>query len=196
MSTEIKHVFAVDAESYGLYGDAFAIGVSVRHPFTNIEVDKFFAWHDVSLVPGFDPTSDDTKWLAANVPPFTALTHGTPASTPKALRTAFWRFYQEWRDRGIVVVADCGTPVEAWLFRQCVLDEPGRTWNGPFPLHDVATRRLDNNMEPTGKDDAARFPRLPEEARLHHPLCDARYSGRVWVVLGWGPPAKAENPAA
>lgn len=196
MSTEIKHVFSVDAESYGLYGDAFAIGVSVRHPLTNVEVDTFFAWHELELVRGFDPASDDAKWLAKNAPVFTHAVHGRPKDSPVALREAFWGFYRKWQDRGVVVVADCGAPVEAWLFRQCVQDAPGRTWSGPFPLHDVATRRLDRGMEPTGKDDEARFPRLPGETHLHHPLCDARYSGRVWVALGGElrvPPAKVEG---
>lgn len=182
-----KPVFSVDAESYGLYGDAFAIGVSVRDPLTNIELDTFFAWHEPGLVRGFDPASDDAQWLARNVPLFTAEVHGKPKDSPKALREAFWEFFQNWKDRGVVVVADCGAPVEAWLFRQCVLDAPGRIWNGPFPLHEAATRRLDKGMDPTGKDDETVYPRLPGETHLHHPLCDARYSGRVWVALGGGP---------
>ncbi len=106
MSAEIKHVFSVDAESYGLYGDAFAVGVSVRHLLTNIELDTFFAWHELELVRGFDPTSDDAKWLTNNAPLFTAAVHGKPKDSPKALREAFWGFFQKWKDRGVVVVAD------------------------------------------------------------------------------------------
>ncbi len=185
MSTE-QFVFSVDVESYGLYGNPFAIGVSVRDLATNKEVDSFFAWHPLTAVEGYAEDTRDTKWLHENVLPYlgTAPTH----QTPRELRDAFWAFYSKWWARKAVFVADYGVPVEAHLFRLCVQDDlAARNWEGPYPLHELGTRLFDH-----GQDPIATYDRLPDETPAHHPLFDARQSGRLWIEYSRAP-AKADT---
>ena len=168
-------VFSVDVESYGLYGDPFAIGVSVRDPVDNKEIDSFFAWHPLEAVEGYPEDSPGTTWLRQNVLPH--LGDAPTCKTPRELRDLFWAFYEKWRARKASVVADCGAPVETRLFYLCVRDDPkARNWDGPYPLHELRSRLLERGLDPH-----ATYPRLEDERPVHHPLCDARQSGRLWI---------------
>jgi len=80
------------------------------------------------------------------------------------------------KDKGAVLAADVPWPVEARFLAQCIDDEPGRKWDGPYPLIDIASVRL-----AAGLDPLASVERLAEELPQHDPLCDARQSGRLLV---------------
>jgi hypothetical protein len=106
----------------------------------------------------------------------------------KYIRGDFWKAWLRWLNDGAVLCADCAWPVEARFLAACVDDNPSaRTWNGPYPLHDLASLRLAADKNPLATED-----RLPHELPVHNPLADALQSARLLVetlsVLrkGWG----------
>jgi hypothetical protein len=115
------------------------------------------------------------KWLNENViPTLIAPTH----NTPKEVRNSFWNFYSQWKNK-CIIVTDCGVPVESNFFRMCVADDPAtRTWEAPYPLHELGTLLLANNKDPIGV-----YTRHPDESPAHNPLNDARQSGRLWLEI-------------
>ena len=75
-------------------------------------------------------------------------------------------------------MADCAWPVEANFLSACVkLNHKEREWQGPYPLHDLASVLL-----ALGADALAVTERLPDELPAHHPLMDARQSARQLVA--------------
>lgn len=153
--------FSFDAETDGLYGEAFAIGAVVMESGGQ-ELDRFegISLHEPIVNP----------WVCENVLP---LVGGLTAyDTRKALREAFWQFYLKWRGKAIIV-ADVPYPVEAQLLRQCVqeaLDE--RCFQGPFPLLDVASVLFACGEDPL----VDRRAYGGYESPAHHPVEDARAS--------------------
>lgn len=75
------------------------------------------------------------------------------------------------------MIADCGNAIEARLFSECIRMAPAdRAWQGPYPLHEVATLRQAAGFDPIGT-----FPRIKaDEFPVHHPVADACQSYRLW----------------
>jgi len=70
---------------------------------------------------------------------------------------------------------ECGWPVEANFLEACIRDYPKtRNWEGPYPMHEIATLMLAAGMDPMGT-----YERLPEELPAHEPLADVRLSARL-----------------
>lgn len=158
-------IFSVDAETDGLYGEVWAIGAAVVEDGKST-VEVFGAQIDPAIVS--DP------WVRENVVPVVAL---NVLESRAALLNAFWGFWMEHRD-GSVAVADVGTPVEAGLFRACVaLDPAGRQWNGPYPLHEVATALLLAGVDP---DVDRREYCGRTDLVAHNPVHDALASALCW----------------
>ena len=116
-------------------------------------------------------------------------TPGTRMSASLAeMRQAFWACYRAAADgvsaaKGatLVVAAECGFPVEANFFRACILDDLAkRAYQGPFPLHEIATRVLAKCPDDKSPQYAHLNRREPAELPAHNPLCDARQSARIW----------------
>jgi len=165
--------FCFDVESYGLHGEGFAVGVVVVDRETGEEQQSFFASCPVEETAGFVENSDTHTWLKEHV-----LVHLQAPThlTPREVRHAFWKFYQSVNHKTTRFVADCGAPVEANFLRQCVLDNvEHRNFQAPYPLHELGTLLLVNGQDPVGY-----FTRLPAELPVHHPVCDARQSARIW----------------
>ena len=115
-------------------------------------------------------TDESRLWVNENVPPLEVT-----SPTPQHLRNAFWHQWRYWADQGAVLVADCAWPVEANFLSACVrLNHAEREWQGPYPLHDLASVML-----ALGRDPTATHARLPNELPAHHPLHDARQSARL-----------------
>jgi hypothetical protein len=156
-----------DVESIGLHGEGFAVGFVIvdaqqRQPAQ-------YTWF---CCPPERATGAEAnrKWVAENVPPMEP-TH----DSPRAVREAFWQEWLRWKAKGAVLVADCCWPVESRFLAACVDDDPhAREWEGPYPLHDLASVLL-----ATGKDPLATNERLPGEMPAHHPLTDAMQSARL-----------------
>ena len=157
-----------DVESVGLHGEGFAVGYVVIDETGREQEAGLLACASI----GAQGDDEGRAWIAANCPPISA-----NYVSPEDVRWSFWATWQRWQPRGAVLVADCAWPVEARFLAACVDDDPGvRTWQGPYPLHDVATARL-----MAGFDPLATVERLPRELPQHDPLADARQSARLWL---------------
>lgn len=173
------YTFCFDVESLGLYGEGFAVGVSVRENVTGKEVDTFYAGCPLHMCNNYDPSHADVNWLQENILP-----HLPPPTheTPRQVRDSFWNFYMSWKQKGnghVTFVADCGSPVESNFLRMCVLDDSeSRKWEAPYPLHELGTLLLC-----CGQNPIECYDRLSDEQPKHNPLCDARQSGRMWIEM-------------
>ncbi|GHC72913.1 hypothetical protein GCM10007320_09130 [Pseudorhodoferax aquiterrae] len=157
-----------DVESIGLHGDGFAVAWVVVNR-VGYRLDEGCLACDPNLCNG---TAESRRWVLLNVP---FLKPTSP--TPQHLRNAFWHEWRRWADQGAVLVADCAWPVEANFLAACVrLNHAEREWQGPYPLHDLASILL-----ACGRDALATTARLPDEMPAHHPLMDARQSARQLV---------------
>jgi hypothetical protein len=160
----------IDVESVGLHGDGFAVAwVVVNRQGERLEEGCLAC--DPVMACGSEA---DRRWVRENIPPL-------PITNPTKhhLRNTFWHAWRSWAERGAVMVADCAWPVEANFLSACVrLNYAEREWQGPYPLHDLATLLL-----ASGADPLAITERREDELPAHHPLMDARQSARQLVEL-------------
>lgn len=177
-------IFAVDAETDGLYGRTIAIGAvcgaDVFH--ARIPMDNPSARASESGYSSWRPNSHiKNDWVRDNViPVIWRISTEYPSS--EALEEEFWQFYRQ-HANGATVIAHCAAPVEASLFRRCI--EPvlfERAFQGPLPLHDLGTLLLALGEDPAS-DDAymAKHGLTPPPGRAHDPLYDARVTEIIWV---------------
>lgn len=155
-----------DVESIGLHGEGFAVGYVVVDGDGAVFDSGRYACPTAKAV-GPD---DGRAWVAENCPPIVA-TH----DFPRQIRAAFWNQWLAHKERGAVLVADCAWPVEARFLASCVDDDAQRTWEGPYPLHELASF-----MVAAGMDPMATYDRRSDEPQ-HDPLGDARQSARLLV---------------
>ena len=168
--SELFMVF--DCESVGLHGDTFAVGFVVvdRQGTTHAE-GCFYSPHYLA-----EGTKEGRDWVTQHV----RIQGGISCLSVSAVREGFWKQWLHWKEQGAVLIADRAWPVEARFLAKCV-DFPvmgleTREFQGPFPLHEVATARF-----LAGFDPLATVERLPDELPAHDPLCDARQSARLWL---------------
>lgn len=154
-----------DVESIGLHGEGWAVGfVVVDRDGLQYGAGLYACSPDAAKGP-----DDGRAWVAENCPPLEA-----NCASPAEVRHRFWQDWQDWKGRGAVLVADCAWPVEARFLIACVDDDPvTRTWQGPYPLHELASF-----LTAAGMDPMAEYDRLPGEPK-HDPLGDARQSARM-----------------
>lgn len=156
-----------DVESIGLHGEGFAVGWVVVTREGQRLAEGVMACDPARCI----GTEGNHRWVSDNVPRLVcAFNH------PRALRTAFWAEWRRWADRGAQLVADCAWPVEARFLAACVDDDEVREWQGPYPLHDLASVMLI-----CGRNPLETAARLADELPAHHPLHDARQSARLLV---------------
>lgn len=90
----------------------------------------------------------------------------------------FWNVWMTWKKDGALMFAECAWPVEAKFLAMCVgVNYPDSKWDGPYPLHDVASVMFAKDMDPM-----ATYLREPNELPAHDPLADARQSARLLVT--------------
>lgn len=166
--TELFMVF--DVESIGLHGEGFAVGFVVVHRNgTELDADMYACPPNAAK-----GNNEGWTWVKDNVPTLLK-TH----DAAWLIRAAFWIKWQEWKTKGAVLVADCCWPVEARFLAQCVEDQPvQREWQGPYPLHDIASMMLAKGWDPL-----LERPRKESEEPKHHPLNDARQSARLMLEV-------------
>jgi hypothetical protein len=156
-----------DVESVGLHGTGFAVGWVVIDAAGRVHADGYAACAPTKG----DGTSDGFTWVREHVQ--VQYTH----VTPREVRNEFWAVWHHWQGQGALLVADCAWPVEGRFLAACIDDAPAeREWQGPYPLHEIATARLLAGFDPT-----ATVARLPAEEPAHNPLADARQSARLWL---------------
>lgn len=167
-------ILSIDAEVDGLYGNAFAIAITVRE-----DGEEIYSWS------GRSPNRNvHDSWVRENVLP--ALV-GMPVthSSSVELEEAFWAEWMQHKD-GCTVITHCGSPVESGLFRRCVeRDLDNRQWVAPFPLHELATLLLMKGEDPLSVDSFMKKRGIkPQfEGVAHHPMFDAVCAAQVWEEL-------------
>lgn len=169
MSPLMSPLMVFDVESVGLHGEGFSVGYVVLVDGKEVEFGCFTA--PLSSAAGDD---EGRSWVEANIPP-TPITH----ESPRPVRDAFWFRWAYWKERGAILAADCGWPVEARFLCACVDDDKSRSWSGPYPFMEISSVLVAKGMDPLAKYD-----RLPSELPAHNPLFDARQSARLlWEAL-------------
>lgn len=160
----------IDVESVGLHGEAFAVGYVVTDDTGKRVAEDLIACNP-KIARG---TASDFEWVKRHVPDM-AFTAGAP----QHVMERFWIVWLDWKERGAEMWADCAWPVEARFLAACVEDgHPARDYQGPYPLHEIATLLLARGLDPL-----ATFQRLPDELPAHNPLADARQSARILHML-------------
>lgn len=163
-----EHFFIFDVESIGLHGEGFAVAGGVL----SIGQMEPFGGFCFSCPRGSAKGMDsDRKWVDENILPIPA-----HYETPVEIRTAFWNQWEASKQLfpGIVMAAECLWPVEAHFVIACVADDPSRTWDGPYPFHEIASL-----MAAAGMDPMAKYDRLEDEMPVHNPMADVRLSARL-----------------
>lgn len=150
--------FCFDAETNGLYGEVFAIAAVVVDEQGTI-LDQFCLKSEEQNV--------TDEWTRKNCVPY--LADIPECENRDKLRELFWAFYMQYKDC-CTIVADVPYPVEAQLLRSCVEKYPEeRTFQGPFPLIDVASVLFAHGIDPLV--DRLEFAGM--KGKRHHPLDDA-----------------------
>jgi hypothetical protein len=169
MNENIGSWMVFDCESVGLHGESFAVGYVVVD-----RTGKRLMEHIYACPPDAAKGDDEGRaWISENLPKFRA-----DCPDPTLVRVRFWLDWMVWKERGALLIADCAWPVEARFLAACVDDfpnDPDRPWQGPYPLHELASF-----MVAAGMDPHATYDRLPDEPQ-HDPLGDARQSARLLI---------------
>ncbi len=172
-----QYYFIWDGESLGLHGEGFAVAGGV---YKSDGTEVFTFAFDSPLHMALDNLevrsreSEDSKWVAENV---TIHPSSFQSKLPKYTRARFWDTWLTCKEKypGIIMAVECGWPVEARFLEDCIKDDPERrNWDGPYPLHEIASIMLAAGMDPM-----ATYERLPNELPAHEPLADARLSARL-----------------
>lgn len=170
----MKFIFVIDVESIGLTGEGYAVAGGVYEFGRELKLCEEFCFSCSPEQCAGD--FEDRKWVAENIPPI-KITH----ENPHYVRNAFWHKWVKIKQNypGVVMAAECGWPVEARFLNACVDYDSNRKWEGPYPLHDIASF-----LAAAGKDPMANYERLPHELPKHDPLADVRQSARLlWQVV-------------
>lgn len=170
----MRKVFSFDAETNGLWGQAFAIGALV-YDENGAEIARF-----VGRLPD---TEVADEWVKANVLPQLA---GLPVSHTdyESLLADFAKFYLANKADADIIV-HMGVPVESRL----LIDMHSRgmigDWDGPYPLHDVAGFLAQANEDPTSVDGYVQKHGLevPDFGTTHNPLYDSAVAASVYRHL-------------
>ena len=182
-----RYFFVFDVESVGLHGEGFMVGWVVLDTdgagryaeFGSAECPASAAAHATGSTAKHETA--DRAWVAEHVTSAPGA-HAVRASSPRAVRDAFWEAWTRAQARysGIVMAADVPIPVEANFVRACMLDNLNRS--SPYPFIDVASVLL-----ASGQDPLATFPRQSDELPQHTALADARQSARLlYAALAGG----------
>lgn len=122
----MKKIFSFDAETNGLWGQAFAVAAVVMED--GEEVDRFI---------GRCPISENVdRWVAENVLPQMAGIPETHQSYISMLRD-FIKFFLDHK-AGADIIVHMGMPVEARLFLDAHAAGFLMDFEGPYPLIDIS----------------------------------------------------------
>lgn len=171
----MKKIFSFDAETDGLWGQAFAIGALV-YDENGTEIARF-----VGRLPDTEVTDG---WVRENVLPKVAdlpVTH----ESYDALLSDFAAFYKANKPDADIVV-HMGYIVEARVLRD--LHDKGLIgdWDGPYPLLDVSGNLQQAGEDPTSVDKYVQKYTLSVgefEGGTHNPLYDSAVAAVVYRHL-------------
>lgn len=169
----MKKIFSFDAETNGLWGQAFSIAALVYDEQGN-EIARFI---------GRCPIEDETDpWVRDNVLPKMEDIPVTHNSYDELL-AGFAKFYLANKADAHVIV-HMGVPVESSLFRDMHSRGFIGDWDGPYPLLDLAGSLLQANEDPTSCDGyVAKYGLEVAEGNSHNPLYDSEVAAKVFMHL-------------
>lgn len=172
----MRIIMSVDAESDGLYGIPFAIGAIVYND--GKEVARYF---------GRIPNSEvSDRWVIDNVLPQLGPEDGDEYFVTHThligMLSHFSDWWNDWKV-GAEVICHMGVPVESSLFR--LMNQAGfmGIFDGPYPLHEVATALLMVGQDPTSVDQYAKSNGIFVQGNPHNPLYDAEVAAKVYMQL-------------
>lgn len=171
----MKKIFSFDAETNGLWGQAFALGALV-YDENGAEVARF-----VGRLPDTEVTDG---WVRENVLPKIidiAVTH----PDYKSLLADFAKFYMANKADADVLV-HMGYIVETKILRD--MHDAGLIgeWDGPYPLYDVSGNLQAAGADPTSVDKFAAEHGLAVgefAGGTHNPLYDSAVAAAVYRYL-------------
>lgn len=165
-----KKVLSFDAETNGLWGQAFAVGALV-YDENGGEIARF-----VGRLPNSEVTDE---WVRTNVLP---KLEGVPVTHEgyEALLADFAKFYLVSKKDADVIV-HMGVPVESKLLIDMHTLGLIGDWDGPFPLLDVAGELAQAGEDPTSCDKyVAKWElAVPDFGTTHNPLYDSVVAAEV-----------------
>lgn len=171
---DTRKVFSFDAETNGLWGQAFSIAAVV---YEGGKAVKLFGVRC--------PISEEVNpWVKDNVLP---QMEGIPVTHEdyKAMLKAFAEFYlAEKADSDIIV--HMGVPVESRVLQDMHNFGFIGDWDGPYPMIDIAGNLRQAGFDPTSvdtynKDHGIEVPTY--EGGTHNPLYDAHAAARCYLHL-------------
>jgi len=166
-----NHYLVIDVESIGLHGQAYTVGGCVLDAQTG-KIMESLSFRYACNPDYVDGREEDRQWVMSNIPRIME-TH----PTPRADLNDFWWKWQSLQKviPGIAMAAECGWPVEANFLEACIKqNEKERCFQGPYPLHEIASF-----MVAAGMDPMATYERDGNELPKHDPLADANQSARL-----------------
>lgn len=147
--------------------------------------NRKFEWVCVDeIVLRLPDTEVTNEWVRGNVlPALTNLpvTHSNYAD----MLAAFAAFYLKYRSQETEFICHVGFPVETGLLRDMYSLGLIGEWDGPFPLHDLASVLLAKGFDPTSADAyiAAKEIKLQHHGQTHDPLYDCEVAARAFIDL-------------
>lgn len=171
----MKKLLSFDAETNGLWGQAFAIGALV-YDESGTEVTRF-----VGRLPDSAVTDE---WVKENVLPKIG---NIPVShqTYDALLASFAEFYLANKE-GCDVIVHMGVPVESKLLIDMHTRGLIGDWDGPFPLLDVSGNLQQAGEDPTSVDKYVQKHNLSVgefDGGTHNPLYDSAAAAAAYQHL-------------
>ena len=173
----MKKVFSFDAETNGLWGQAFAIGARVYDAASGEVLAEFV---------GRSPIEGDVDGFVQDkvLPQMSDVSESH--ADYNTLLADFAKFYLANKQDADVIV-HMGVPVESKL----LIDMHARgligDWDGPYPLNDVAGFLAQAGEDPTSVDVYVRKHGLELSADFaggsHNPLYDSEACARVYMHL-------------
>jgi hypothetical protein len=167
-------IFSIDAETNGLYGQAFSIAAVVTDDSREIarytgrcpingQIDDFVA---KEILPNM-------KDIPENVKDYNDLLED------------FWKFYSKHK-KGAEIIAHVPCPVESKILRDMVeKDLTNRIGEGPFPLIDTSSILRSRKENPTDLEAYVKKHKLKIsfEGKVHNPLYDAIVAETIYRHL-------------
>jgi len=163
-------IFSLDAETNGLWGEAFSIGALVYD-----ESGKEVARSDEKVT---------NEWVKDNVLPQMKEIPVTHQTYNEMLRD-FADFYMQYKE-GADILVHMGVPVESRILRDMYEFGYIGEWDGPFPLCDVAGNLQQAGENPTSVDEYIKKHDLsvPDfDGGTHNPLYDSAVAAIVYRHL-------------
>ncbi len=169
-----NNVFSFDAETNGLYWEAFSLAAVVYDSKWDL-LKTFLARSPIKW--------DVDQWVETNVLPEMEGIEETHASYEAMLKD-FAEFYKQWKN-GADIVFHMGMPVESTVLKDMVEKGEIGIFDGPYPPKDLVWYLDMVGEDPTSVDGYAKKYNLEitDYGTSHNPLYDSEVAAKVYLDL-------------